>query len=150
MFTIGNFQLMKKNNFLIVFIILFPFKVFSESMAFFGPMIMWDLDYKNTSDISWGFEISYWKGISNASNFPVSVDIGIEFHDGKRIFYSEIQTGMFVLGESLGVVYDPQKGLGIQASAWGVYGLGGIYRVRYFDEFEYFRGVFYKAMIDEN
>lgn len=97
-----------------------------------GPMLHVNFG-RGKPTVSFAIEVAYW----NISNFPHSVDFGIEFDRRKTTrFYSELQTGIGVAGVSLGPVLQVGGGdgakLGLQGTAWVNYFIGFDYRMRFF------------------
>jgi hypothetical protein len=97
-----------------------------------GPMLHLNFGREKPT-VSFAMEVAYW----NISNFPHSVDFGIEFDRKKtRRFYSELQTGIGVAGVSVGPVFQVGGGegakLGLQGTAWINYYVGLDYRMRFF------------------
>ncbi len=90
-----------------------------------GPMLHFNFSEKKMHT-SFAIELSYW----NYESFPYSIDGGIEFERGKFRFYSEAQTGIAVLGLSMGPVLERKKAenswkIGVQGSMWANY-FGGV------------------------
>lgn len=90
-----------------------------------GPMLHFNFSEKKMHT-SFGVELAYW----NYEKFPYSIDGGIEFEKGKFRFYTEGQTGIGLLGISMGPVMEYRKEiknmhLGFQGSVWANY-FGGI------------------------
>jgi len=96
-----------------------------------GPMLHFNFGNKGIH-ASYGLELAYW----NYEHFPYSVDFGFEFEKHKFRMYSEAQTGIGVLGVSLGPVLqfggeDHKLKCGIQGSGWLNYFAGIDLRFRY-------------------
>lgn len=90
-----------------------------------GPMLHMNFSNKE-KHTSFGLELAYW----NYDHFPYSFDGGIEFEKKKIRLYSEAQTGLGLLGVSLGPVMELRTNeqklkAGIQGSVWANY-FGGI------------------------
>jgi hypothetical protein len=97
-----------------------------------GPMLHLNFG-RGKPSVSFALEGAYW----NVSNFPYSVDFGIEFDRRKTTrFYSELQTGIGVAGVSAGPVLQVGGGdgakLGLQGTGWINYYIGLDYRMRFF------------------
>ena len=97
-----------------------------------GPMLHVNFGREKPT-VSFAMEVAYW----NISNFPHSVDFGIEFDRRKTTrFYSELQTGIGLAGVSAGPVLQVGGGdgakLGLQGTAWINYYIGVDYRMRFF------------------
>jgi hypothetical protein len=97
-----------------------------------GPMLHLNFGREKPT-VSFAMEVAYW----NVTNFPHSVDFGIEFDRRKTTrFYSELQTGIGIAGISVGPVLQVGGGdgakLGIQGTGWINYYVGLDYRMRFF------------------
>src|SRR4051812_2972113 len=97
-----------------------------------GPMLHVNFG-RGKPTVSFAIEAAYW----NVTNFPHSVDFGIEFDRRKTTrFYSELQTGIGVAGVSAGPVLQVGGGdgakLGLQGTGWINYYIGVDYRMRFF------------------
>ncbi|MDD2413137.1 MAG: hypothetical protein RBS19_10075 [Bacteroidales bacterium] len=89
-----------------------------------GPMLHINFGDQKVK-ASFSVEAAYW----NFYFIPYSVDFGLEFEKQKIRIYSEFQTGIVVLGGSIGPVLEfntkEQNFIGgIQASVWANYVLG--------------------------
>jgi hypothetical protein len=109
-----------------------------------GPMLHFNFGDKKMHT-SFGIELAYW----NYAHFPYSFDGGIEFEKQKTRLYSEAQTGIGIIGLSLGPVMEFRTGdgvkLGIQGSAWANYFLGIDIRFRAVGETSIFSpGLYFK------
>ena len=69
-----------------------------------GPMLHFNISQKKMHP-SFGIELAYW----NYAHYPYSIDGAIEFEKKKIRIYSEAQTGIGVLGFSLGPVVEFQN-----------------------------------------
>ena len=103
-----------------------------------GPMLHWNIGDKHHWT-SWGIEFAYW----NWSHMPWSVDGGLEFGRQRIRLYSEAQTGVGILGVSLGPVLELQTKkaglrLGFQGSIWANYFAGVNFRFRRIDGHGFF------------
>lgn len=110
---------------LVLVIVLGKLSAQKSSVWMVGPMLHFNFSEKKMHT-SFAIELSYW----NYVGFPYSVDGGIEFEKGKFRLYSEAQTGIALLGLSLGPVFEHQKAegrwkVGVQGSAWANY-FGGV------------------------
>lgn len=101
--------------------------VFGQKSEFwmFGPMIHFNFG-NNECHASYGLELAYWK----YDHFPYSLDGGIEFEKKKIRVYSEGQTGLGLVGVSLGPAIEFRTAekavkVGIQGSCWANY-FGGV------------------------
>jgi hypothetical protein len=106
--------------------------VLAQEIWTVGPMLHANFG-RGKPTVSFAIEGAYW----NVSQFPYSVDFGIEFDRRKTTrFYSELQTGIGVAGISVGPVLQVGGGdgakLGLQGTAWINYYLGLDYRMRFF------------------
>jgi hypothetical protein len=86
-----------------------------------GPMLHFNFSNK-VMHTSFGVELAYW----NYTHFPYSFDFGIEFEKKKFRIYSEAQTGIGLIGLSMGPVLEYQSDenkmkLGAQGSVWANY-----------------------------
>lgn len=103
-----------------------------------GPMLHINFGDQKVK-ASFSVEAAYW----NVYFIPYSLDAGIEFEKQKIRIYSEFQTGIVVLGGSIGPVLEFNtkeqnfKG-GVQASVWANYVLGVNLRYRKIGGKEYF------------
>ncbi|HEX3007659.1 MAG TPA: hypothetical protein VHO90_08610 [Bacteroidales bacterium] len=93
----------------------------TKEVWMFGPMLHFNFGNKEVHT-SIGIELSYW----NYTHFPYSVDFGIDFERKKSRLYSEVQTGIGILGISAGPVielnrYEHKLMAGFQGSLWGNY-----------------------------
>jgi hypothetical protein len=110
-----------------------------------GPMLHFNLNQKKVHT-SWGLELAYW----NYAHVPYSFDGGIEFEKKKIRLYSEAQTGIGVLGISIGPVIEfrtdgHKPKLGMQGSVWANYFGGFDIRFRAIGENTYFSpGIYFK------
>lgn len=108
------------------------FNVSAQEVWTIGPMLHLNFGREKPT-VSFAIEAAYW----NVSNFPHSVDFGIEFDRKKtRRFYSELQTGIGIAGVSVGPVLQVGGGdgakVGLQGTAWINYYIGVDYRMRFF------------------
>jgi hypothetical protein len=106
--------------------------VVGQSLWTIGPMLHVNFGGEKRT-VSFTLEAAYW----NVSQFPYSVDFGIEFDRKKTRFYSELQTGIGVTGLSAGPVLQFGQGgpkFGFQGSCWINYYLGVDYRMRFLRE----------------
>jgi hypothetical protein len=136
----------------ILFVIAFLFVVNLSALAqeawMVGPMLHVNFG-RGKPTVSFAMEAAYW----NVTNFPHSVDFGIEFDRRKTTrFYSELQTGIGVAGVSAGPVLQVGGGdgakLGLQGTAWINYYVGLDYRMRFFrDQKHYSAGIYAKLPI---
>lgn len=100
----------------------------------FGPNMHWYFGSK-VKTVSFGFEASYW--YITDIGLPVSVDVGFDAVRRKGnathyLVYSELQTGFFVTGFSMGPVVNlTTKTIGGQMSLWGNIMLGADARFRF-------------------
>lgn len=111
-----------------------------------GPMLHLNFG-RGKPTVSFAIEAAYW----NISNFPHSVDFGIEFDRRKTTrFYSELQTGIGVAGVSVGPVLQLGGGdgakLGLQGTAWINYYIGVDYRMRFFRDQKHHSGGIYAKL----
>lgn len=103
-----------------------------------GPMLHINFGDQKVK-ASFSVEAAYW----NLYFIPYSIDFGLEFEKQKIRIYSEFQTGIVVLGGSIGPVLEFNtkeqnfKG-GVQASVWANYVLGVNLRYRKIGGKEYF------------
>lgn len=124
---------MKKIRFIFCVIIIFSgsLKIAAQEIWTIGPMIHFNMgDGERT--VSFAIEAAYW----NLDHFYYSVDGGIEFDKKRFRLYSELQTGIGLLGVAAGPVFEvnKEKGsvhLGLQAGVWANYFLGVDYRMRW-------------------
>ena len=74
-------------------------------------------------------ESNYWKVVEGV---PLGVNLGYEFGENTSLVYSELQTGIALLGISSGGYIDFSHDIdwGWQNSFWANYGLGIMYRNR--------------------
>jgi hypothetical protein len=110
-----------------------------------GPMLHFNISQKKMHP-SFGIELSYW----NYAHYPYSIDGAIEFEKKKIRIYSEAQTGIGVLGFSLGPVIEFRTDehkvkLGAQGSMWANYFGGFDVRLRMIGGHSYFSpGLYFK------
>ena len=123
----SQIQVMRKFGLLLFVLVLIIGKANAQrsDVWMVGPMLHFNFCEKKMHT-SFAIEVSYW----NYEKFPYSFDGGIEFEKGKFRLYSEAQTGIAVLGLSLGPVLEHQKAesrwkLGVQTSVWANY-FGGV------------------------
>lgn len=140
-----------KKTFLVC--ILFIFSILSTNaqsreIYMIGPMIHFNIG-EPQFNISFGLECSYW----NWEHFPYSIDGGIEIGGKKLRIYTEGQTGIGVLGASLGPVLqynfaESKLNLGTQGSLWANYFAGVDLRFRFIDNKSIFSpGIYAKIPI---
>lgn len=111
-----------------------------------GPMLHVNFG-RGKPTVSFAMEVAYW----NITNFPHSVDFGIEFDRRKTTrFYSEVQTGIGIAGVSAGPVFQVGGGdgakLGLQGTAWINYYIGLDYRMRFFRDQKHHSGGIYAKL----
>jgi len=110
-----------------------------------GPMLHFNISQKKMHP-SYGIELSYW----NYTHTPWSIDGAIEFEKKKIRIYSEAQTGIGVLGFSLGPVIEFRMDehkvkLGAQGSMWANYFGGFDVRMRMIGGHSFFSpGLYFK------
>ena len=102
-----------------------------------GPMFHYNFGGEKRTT-SFGIEAAYW----DVTHFPYGVDAAIEFDRNRIRLYSEAQTGVGLVGISLGPVVEfntkaAKVHLGVQGSGWANYFLGVDYRFRYIDKTKY-------------
>jgi hypothetical protein len=105
-----------------------------QEVYMLGPMLHFNINDKKLHT-SFGVELSYW----NYNHFPYSVDGALEFEKKKVRLYSEFQTGIGILGFSLGPVLEFNGNthhvkLGTQGSLWANYIGGFDMRLRLIDK----------------
>lgn len=95
-----------------------------------GPMLHLNIGGEKIRP-SFGLEFAYW----NYNDFPYSMDFGFDIQKGAFRIYTEAQTGLGLAGLSAGPYWEIKKAapdkIGLQASVWGNYFLGGDLRFRF-------------------
>lgn len=112
--------------------------VFSQEVWTIGPMVHINFAKGQKAKASFAIEVAYW----NLYNFYHSVDGGLEFEKNKFRIYSELQTGIGVVGIAAGPVLEFTTNgegthFGFQSSVWANYFLGFDYRKRWIDNKRY-------------
>ena len=126
----------KKIIVLVVFLSVTTY-VHSQEIWTAGPMLHVNFGGEKTN-VSYGFEVAYW----NITHFYYGVDGGIEYGVQHLRIYSELETGLGVVGFGLGPVLEfktnkSQINLGFQYTIWANYFLGLDYRHRNIDSTNY-------------
>jgi hypothetical protein len=111
-----------------------------------GPMLHFNIGDKPMRT-SFGIEFAYW----NIDHTPYGFDVGFDCQKGKFRLYSEMQTGIGVMGMSSGPFIEFRKdalaNLGLQGSVWANYILGMDLRFRFSKGQDYFApGIYAKYL----
>lgn len=114
------------------FIFIVNLNALAQEIWMVGPMLHVNFG-RGKPTVSFAIEGAYW----NIPKFPYSIDFGIELDRRKTTrFYSELQTGIGVVGVSADPVLQVGGGdgakLGLQGTAWINYYIGLDYRTRFF------------------
>jgi len=104
---------------------LLTLQISAQSIWTIGPMLHINFSKGNKPSTSFSLECAYW----NFNGFPYSIDFACEFEKERIRFYTEGQTGIGLLGVSVGPVLEYTKKskkshLGWQTTYWGNYFLG--------------------------
>ncbi len=141
-------------KFILLILLLANFTAASKLTQFitFGPRI--SINYGNDCNVSFGFETSYWiyEMYDYGSGYGVSSNFGIEYYWGGRTdLYSELQAGVGLAGLSIGAfntIIGDSPGWGYQSTIWGMYFVGGDYRIKYKNEVEHQVGIIGRGLIN--
>jgi|SRR3989339_496532 len=127
---------MKYVKLILVFILISSHASFSEEFQYItvGPIFHWYFQSSTGKCFTYGCEFSYWK---TTNGVPFSIDIG--FESAKTLeasyIYSELQTGIPVVGISIGGTLEMSQNnyrMGFQSTIWGGAFLFGAFRYRRF------------------
>jgi hypothetical protein len=122
---------MKINLFLIIFLAA-VINAKAQDVFTVSPTLHFNFGNGDKIHCSYGFEVAYW----HLDDFYHSVDCGMEFQHKKLRVYTEVQTGVWFTGISMGPVIEFSKlgdgtHLGFQGSIWASNVAGIDYRRRW-------------------
>lgn len=120
---------------LIAILIFISIQGIAQDICTLGPMVHLNFGGGSKASFSYGLEFAYW----NIDHFPYSIDGGIEYGKKKIRIYSELQTGVGLIGLGVGPVYqynftEKTSHLGFQTTYWANYFLGVDYRKRWIEK----------------
>jgi len=84
---------------------LLTLQISAQSIWTIGPMLHINFSKGNKPSTSFSLECAYW----NFNGFPYSIDFACEFEKERIRFYTEGQTGIGLLGVSVGPVLEYTK-----------------------------------------
>ncbi|WP_242929465.1 hypothetical protein [Pontibacter vulgaris] len=110
---------------------MFASEVKAQDAFSVGPMLHYNFGSKKPK-ISWGVEAAVWW---YENGFPVSGNFGFDRRKGSTALYTQVQTGVGVVGVAAGPYVEFRKEesaiLGFQTDYWLNYYAGLNYRIRY-------------------